>query len=295
MSLQRLLSEELWVFILFAIILALAFPVEASALSPYAIYFLLVVMFFTSLRIDIKGLEVAVREKGVIISALASVFIISPGIAFLLSGLLNDPEISLGLVLYAALPTAMANAFYMGKLGKDAAQTLLITAITTLCAPLLTPIVVRLVTGTFIEINTIGLFLSLIKLIILPFIFAEGIRRLRPSVVPKLLERSGAVTTVCIFFVVLGVIASEAGRLFALGGLALTTVVLLLFSFAFSYIISPKKRFELAYSNAFRNGTLGMVVALDVFGAKAALPSVMVTLIHNLALVFLMFWAKERD
>jgi hypothetical protein len=59
-------------------------------------------------------------------------------------------------------------------------------------------------------------------------------------------------------------------------------------------LLSPKEKLVIGFSNGFRNGTLAMVVGLEVFGPTAALIGVMSTLIHNIVLVPVMFWGKKK-
>ena len=90
-----------------------------------------------------------------------------------------------------------------------------------------------------------------------------------------------------------GVISAAAGQIWDLGWLAIVMVAYIGLSTALG-LLSPKEKFVIGFSNAFRNGTLAMVVALEVFGPVAALIGVMSTLIHNTVLVPLMFWGKNK-
>ncbi len=292
MDLNSFLKDKLWLFMLIAIVLALAVPQAGVHATPYSIYFLLALMFFTSLGIELHELRRAMSQKGILLAAFAMMFFVAPAIAFMFSGGL-EPEMALGLVLYAAMPAAMANAFYIKRMGSNGAFALAITVLTTLASPFLTPLAVKAFTGMFIQIDMMGLFLSLLKMVIIPFAAAELLRRYSPGTAKRLLGWSGAASTICIFFVVFGVISSASGELWSLGYLALLTILLGLASFAVCYAL-PKERFVIGYGNAVRNGTLAMVVALEVFGPVAALPSVMMTLVHNAMMVPLVFFTDRR-
>jgi len=253
-------------------------------ITPYAIYFLLVVMFLTSLSMNLGDVRKAFDDKKFLAVTLFLVFVVSPLVAFLFSFLLSA-ELAVGLILYSAIPSAMANAYYLKRLGKDAALALVITALTTLLAPIVTPIVVKLLTGMFVELNPIDLFLSLVKLIVIPFLAAEILRRYSKRATKVLLKNSAPIGNVAIFFVIFGVISAAAGEVWNLGSLALVMVAYLGICFSLGYAFGGKEKVVLSFGNGFRNGTLAMVVALEVFGPTAALIGVMSTLVHNIILV----------
>jgi len=287
-NLRGILTEELWLFILLGIILALAVPQYGLYVTPYAIYFLLVVMFLTSLSISLGDITRSTHYKKEILFSLLLVFIVSPLVAFFLSFML-ERELAIGLILYSAIPSAMANAFYLKRIGKNAALALIITALTTLMAPLVTPIIVKLLTGVYVNLNPIDLLVSLVKLIIVPFLAAEIMRRYAKRAAKSLLERSAPIGNVCVFFVIFGVISAGSEQVWNLGWLAVVMAVYLGICFAFGYIMPTKEKMVLGFGNGFRNGTLAMVVALEVFGPGAALVGVMSTLVHNIVLVPTLF------
>jgi len=291
MNLRSFLDEELWLFILFAILLAVFTP--QPELANYAIYFLLVVMFFTSLSISFGDIKKAFKYKRFLLTAIFLVYVISPTIAYFLSFSL-EPELAVGLILYSAIPSAMANAFYIGRIKKNAALALVITAVTTLMAPFVTPIIVKILTGELIELNPLDLFFSLVKLIILPFAAAEIVRMRSKNSVKRLLSISKPITNVCIFFVIFGVISAAAGEIWSLGDLAIIMAVFLAFCYSIAFFLAPHDRVVMSFGNGFRNGTLAMVVALEIFGPVAALVGVMSTLLHNIILVPIMFWSKKH-
>jgi len=292
MNLFRVLSEELWLFILLAIVLALAVPQVGLYITPYAIYFLLIVMFLTSLGIGLGDIARSLQYKKEIIFSLILVFIFSPLIAFLLSFTL-ERDLAIGLILYSAIPSAMANAFYMKRVGRNAALALIITALTTLAAPFVTPIIVKLLTGMYINMNPADLFISLAKVIILPFVAAEMMRRYAKKATKVLLKNSAPIGNICVFFVIFGVISAAAGQVWSLGWLAVIMAAYLGICFFMGYIIPTKERIVLGFGNGFRNGTLAMVVALEVFGPTASLVGVMATLVHNIILVPTIFFMSK--
>lgn len=291
MGVKSFFSDELWLFILLAIVLSLAAP--QPWLAEYAIYFLLTVMFLTSLGIGLHDIKrVFAKEHKQLATALFLIFVLSPLIAFAISPLL-ERDLAVGLILYSAIPAAMANTFYITILGKNAPLCLMITAVSTLLAPFVAPVIVTLLTGTLVEMDPMALFLSLFKLIILPFAAAEIVRTYAKRATKVLLANARPISNICIFFVIFGVISAASGRIWGLGWLAVIMAGYLAVSVALG-VLSPKDKLVVGFSNGFRNGTLAMVVGLEVFGPTAALIGVMSTLLHNIVLVPVMYWGKKK-
>jgi bile acid:Na+ symporter, BASS family len=293
MDLWGFLSRELWFFLLLGILLGLGIPQIGLHITPYAIYFLLVVMFFTSLSISLGDIFKATKNKRFLLVSLSLIFVISPLVALTMSFFL-EAELALGLILYSAIPSAMANAFYIKRMGGDAALALVMTALTTLMAPIVTPIIVKLLSGYFMDINPLDLFFSLFKIIILPFVAAELVRRCNCNLADKILKASPPINNICIFFVVFGVISAAAGQVWSFGILAVIMAFYLAITFFAGYRLGAKNGLEMGFSTGFRNGTLAMVVALEVFGPVAAMIGVMSTLIHNMILVPLLFIKDKK-
>ena len=294
MNIRSFLTEELWLFLLLAIILALVVPELGQHFTAYAIYALMVVMFFTSINITFEDIKKASKEKRLLALSLVLVFGIAPLIGFAFSGFLED-ELAVGLILFTATPTAMATTFFMKKLKKDAPFTLVVTAITTLLSVVLTPLVVGILTSMIIPINPLDLLESLVKVVVIPFGAAAIVRQhCKHKQVCSIQAWGSPISTLAFFIVVFGVVASASDRIWGLGGLAMVCFALLVSLFVLGYLIAPRKRFEFGYNTAIRNATLSMVLALEVLGPTAALPAVMITLMHNAVMVPLMYWGKKH-
>jgi BASS family bile acid:Na+ symporter len=161
-------------------------------------------------------------------------------------------------------------------------------------APLLTPVAVKLLTGFFIDLNPLDLFMSLVKLIIIPIALAALVRRYFPYTAKKLLKNSSIIGNIAIFFVIFGVISAAAGQVWSLGYLGFVMLVFLGICFILGYFSTRRDSVVMGFGNGFRNGTLTMVVALEVFGPTAALVGVMSTLVHNIILVPVIFFKTKR-
>ncbi len=106
--------------------------------------------------------------KGVIIGVIAQ-FVIMPTVGVTLatfSGL--PPEIAAGIVLIGCSPSGLASNVmcYLGK--ANLALSLTVTSITTLLAPFITPLLMKLLAGSLVEINVLSMMWDIFKMIIIP-------------------------------------------------------------------------------------------------------------------------------
>ena len=107
------------------------------------------------------------RPKPVLVFGALS-YIIIPVLAALVSRLLFDAETALGFILLYSIPTAVAACIWAGIYNGSGALSLTILIIGTMLAPVSTPLTVRLLGGSDISIDTAGMMLSLLQMVVIP-------------------------------------------------------------------------------------------------------------------------------
>ncbi|MEJ7779786.1 MAG: bile acid:sodium symporter family protein [Daejeonella sp.] len=106
--------------------------------------------------------------KGVLIGVVAQ-FMIMPGMGFFLASITNfPPEIAAGIVLIGCSPSGLASNVMSYLAKANLALSITITSIATLIAPVLTPLLMKILAGEFIEINMLAMMWDIAKMIILP-------------------------------------------------------------------------------------------------------------------------------
>ena len=106
--------------------------------------------------------------KGVVIGVMSH-FIIMPLLGFSLANLSNfPPEIAAGIILIGCAPNGVA-ANVISYLAKaNLALSITITAVSTMLAPFVTPVLMKFLAGSFIEIDVLDMMWDIIKMVILP-------------------------------------------------------------------------------------------------------------------------------
>lgn len=128
-----------------------------------------IIMFGMGTSMSAKDFVAVVKTpKGVVIGVVAQ-FMIMPSMGYLLATMSNfPPEIAAGIVLIGCSPSGLASNVMAFLAKANLALSLTITSIATLLAPVLTPLLMKLLAGQFIEIDMLGMMWDITKMIIIP-------------------------------------------------------------------------------------------------------------------------------
>jgi len=106
--------------------------------------------------------------KGVFIGV-TSHFVIMPGIGYTLANLSGfPPEIAAGIILIGCSPNGMASNVISYLAKANLALSITITAISTMLAPFITPLLMKLLAGAFVEIHVLDMMWDITKIVIIP-------------------------------------------------------------------------------------------------------------------------------
>jgi len=112
--------------------------------------------------------KVLKTPKGVFIGV-ASHFMIMPLIGFLLASISGfPPEIAAGIVLIGCSPNGMASNVISYLARANLALSVTITAVSTMISPFSTPLLMKLLAGTFIQIDVFHMMWDISKMVIIP-------------------------------------------------------------------------------------------------------------------------------
>ena len=222
------ISEYMGVLVLVVAVLSLAFPDIPSKVSPKVINYLLgIVMFGMGLTLNLHDFKVVFsRPRDVIIGCLAQ-FTIMPLLAFLLSWLFNlDDALALGVVLVGCCPGGTASNVITFLAKGDLALSVGMTAVSTLLAPILTPLLVLLLAGHRVDVDVMSMFLSIVWVVILPITLGFLVKRLWPHFSGKAVDALPALSTLAIAAIVAIVVSANAQKLLQSGLVIMLVVVL---------------------------------------------------------------------
>lgn len=108
------------------------------------------------------------RPLDIFVGAVAQ-FIIMPGVAWLLVHVWHlEPALALGILLVGCCPGGVSSNIMSYLCHGDVAFSVGMTCVSTVLAPLMTPLLMQLTAGAIIEIDTVGMFLNILIVTILP-------------------------------------------------------------------------------------------------------------------------------
>ncbi len=293
---MRFLHKHTWILIISAIGLSFLYPVPGLLLSPFVSYLLMVLMFFSLLKIRMRDVVKQLKHTREIILLLLVIHIVGPVLVFFLKPFLQT-ELFLGLLLISAMPSGISVVFLSELFGGTPGKALPVTAISHFITPIAVPFIVFFIAGTEIEISSKQMTITLLKLIVIPYVCAFIARR---SIIYNRLTHYSLVTSqVLLFTLLLGLISPLVSLIYKhssqLPVLIIISIVMTLSFFVVSYRIgrTRKDRITFGITGSFKNFTLATVVAVSLFSPLAALPVIIYALINNVLLVPLEFFVKR--
>jgi len=138
-------------------------------LSNLIIPLIQLLMFGMGASMSVNDFAAVVKSpKGVVIGVLSQ-FIIMPLLGFTLASVTNfPPEIAAGIILIGCSPSGLASNVMAYLAKANLALSITITSITTLIAPFVTPLLMKLFAGALIEIDVMKMMWDISKMIIIP-------------------------------------------------------------------------------------------------------------------------------
>ena len=166
------------------------------------------------------------RPKDVIIGCLAQ-FTIMPLLAFLLTKLFGlSPELAIGVILVGTCPggTSSNVMTYLSK--GDVPLSVGMTAVSTVLAPFLTPLLTYVYAGARVDVNMASMFLSIIKVVIVPIAAGFIINHFFSRFTQNVVEILPLISTTAIVAIVAAVVSANSSKIMTSGLLIVGVVIL---------------------------------------------------------------------
>lgn len=228
-----------------------------------------------------KDFEPVAKKPHLVLMGTIAQFAIMPALGFVIAKLLRlPPDLALGVILVGAVPGAMASNVISYLARADVAYSIALTSMSTLLAPLLTPSLTYLFGRTYVDIHFWPMFLSIIKIVIVPLLLGLSLRRFFPDIIERISFVFPLMSTIAIALICGLVVALNRDYLAQVSALIFVAVVLhnalgLLLGYGAgkAYRFDVKRCRTLAFEVGMQNAGLGAVLALKHFSARAALPN----------------------
>lgn len=281
------LSENQIMVVLLGILLGTFFAAPLRWLNAYATPLLVTVFFTSSLRLSLKELTGYLKDWRMLLIATLFMLVVIPLALFVPTNYLA-PDWALALLILGAMPTGMTIALIADYFGGKTALALLITAATSLLAPLTIPLVFKVAVGTYVPIPVLSMFWSLFVTIVLPLVLALVVKQAAPALVKRHDTLWREISVLAFGILITGITANSTGNTTIdfswhdLVVVALSTLWLGALTWVSYDLVSwrtPSERVTIALCMVYLNNTLALFVADKFFASQHLLPKLLLLLI----------------
>lgn len=246
---------------------------------------------------------VVARRPWALLLGVAAQYLVMPLVGFGLAQVLGlSAALAAGLVLVVAAPGGTASNVMVYLSRGDTALSVAMTSVSTLLAPLLTPLLVLWLAGEFLPVDAGGLFVSILKIVLVPVVLGIALRALLPGPVERVLGALPLVSVIAITAVVAIVVAASSQTLLSVGAVVVLAVVVhnvlglgLGYAIAKSCGMDTSARRAVSIEVGMQNSGLAAALATVHFSPAAALPAAIFSVWHNVSGSLLASYWSRRD
>jgi BASS family bile acid:Na+ symporter len=164
------------VIILGVVSLAMYYPQHFRTIGDFKLSALIVpllqiIMFGMGTELSLKDFAQVLRmPKGIIVGIVCH-YTIMPLVGFAVASLFHFPsEIAAGIILVGCCPSGLASNVMCYLARANLALSVSVTTVSTLLAPFLTPMLMRLLGGSFVEVHFLDMMWDITKIVIIPIV-----------------------------------------------------------------------------------------------------------------------------
>jgi len=277
----KIFSRLMVLWVILAGVIGYFYPPALTIFKPYKDWFFMFTMAGIGVVLNIEDfIPIVKRPYWVLLGTIAQ-FAIMPLLGFLIAkGLQLPPNLAIGIILVGSTPGAMASNVISYMAGADVAYSVALTSTSTLLSPLLTPLCTYIFGSVYISVPFWDMFMSIIKMVILPLMVGFGIRYLLKERINRIVDIFPAISSLCIAFICGLVVALNADKFKEVSLLIFSAVVLhnffglvLGYGAGVLYRFDEKRRRTLSIEVGMQNAGLGAILALNHFSTESALPN----------------------
>ncbi|WP_035878179.1 bile acid:sodium symporter family protein [Cryobacterium sp. MLB-32] len=271
--------------------LALAVPTAFSGMTVAIPWLLAVIMLGMGMTLRPVDFAIVAKRPVPLLIGVGAQYLVMPLLGLGIAVALDlSPMLTAGMILVGASPggTASNVMVYLSK--GDTALSVAMTTVSTLLAPILTPLLVLGLAGQFLPVDPSALFVSILQIVLAPVLLGLLLRMLVPRLVERFLDVLPLVSVAGITVVVMAVVSASSSTILSIGVLVVVAVVLHnSLGLSLGYLIGRVFRLPVAGRRAIsievgmQNSGLAAALAVAHFNPVAALPAAIFSVWHNVS------------
>jgi bile acid:Na+ symporter, BASS family len=169
------MAFTIWIFA--SVATALFFPQYFRQVGDFKLTGLItpliqLIMFTMGTEMSLKDFESVIKTPKAVVIGLISHFTIMPLVGVSIAkGFGFPPEIAAGIVLIGSVPSGVSSNVLAFIAKANLPLSITIATVSTLMAPIMTPLLMKLLAGQFVEVNFVKMMLHVVEIILIPVIF----------------------------------------------------------------------------------------------------------------------------
>jgi bile acid:Na+ symporter, BASS family len=218
--------------IIFAAVIALVAPqyfieINGFKLKTLIVPLLQIIMFGMGTTMSIADFRSVIKTPKAVFVGLLCQFTIMPFVGFAIANLFSfPPEIAAGILLIGCSPSGLASNVMAYIAKANVALSITITSCATLLAPILTPALMKLLAGQFIDISFGAMFFDIIKMVIAPILIGLIVHYLLKKHINILNRILPIISMAGIAFIIVIITAAGRDSLLSIGGTLIIAVLM---------------------------------------------------------------------
>ena len=285
---------------------ALRYPDAFKGMTNYTALFLAAAMFGMGTNIEIEDFKNLLKAPKLIFLGALCQYTIMPLLALLLSVIFKLPkDMGLEVILVGTCPGGTASNVLSHIAEGDLAYSVLLTVASTLLAPIMTPLLVYMMAGSLVEVSFVAMFMSIVKVIVLPVglgIIAKALLRERIKKVDFVFP---LISSMAIALIIAAIVGLNAEKIMTSGLLVFGVVIIhnilglgLGLGLGKLMGLDYDKQSTLSIEVGTQNSGLAVVLANTNFAMNplAALPGAIFSVVQNLiGSIFAHYRESQRE
>lgn len=287
------MSTNIAIIIMIFSVIAFFYPKGFSWATNYTTLFLGAAMFGMGLTIKLEDFKIVfTRPKDLCIGFLLQ-YTVMPLTAFALAKLFGlSADLALGVILVGCCPGGTASNVITYVAQGDVPLSVGMTIVSTILAPLCTPVLVYLLAGSWVEVSLLTMMMSVVKVVLIPVLLGILIYRLFPKQIDAVRELLPLISVIAIVMIISGIVGSNREKILSCGALVMVVVAihnvvgLCLGTGAAKLMkLEEKKVTAIGIEVGMQNSGLAISLATANFAANplATLPGAVFSVWHNIS------------
>ncbi|MBO5094966.1 MAG: bile acid:sodium symporter family protein [Lachnospiraceae bacterium] len=293
-KISDLVGKYMAVIVLAVAALALFVPsslswIKTSWVNPL----LMVVMFGMGLTLKLSDFAIVFKRPVDILIGCVAQFTIMPILAFLLGKAFGlEAGLMAGVILVGTCPGGTSSNVMTFLSKGDVALSVGMTSVNTLLAPFITPAVTYLLLKTTVSVDIVSMFLSIIKVVILPIGLGFLINKFFGKTTQKCVKVLPLISVTAIVMIVAAVVSANSEKILTTGAIVFVVVILHnLLGYGCGFLLgrllrtTPEKTKALSIEIGMQNSGLATSLAATSFPdlAMATVPGAIFSVWHNIS------------